>query len=230
MTARDRRASDHERGRARSIRRPGDGWVECGCGQRHWGLNGAAGLLVWRRARRGGPGLEVLLQLRAEWTHQGGTWGLPGGAVSDGESPAQGALRECEEETGLPARMLSLGPGCTRTHPDWSYTTFTAQAPSDGRWDALAPTDGESTALRWVRLSPTADGRWARPEPGGVGASDAGAGAPLLAPLDAAWNELASLLPAPARESAARAPRGAADREERGRTGPVRRRPSRAGG
>lgn len=103
---------------------------------------------MWRRARRGGPGLEVLLQLRAEWTHQGGTWGLPGGAVSDGESPAQGALRECEEETGLPARVLSLGPGCTRTHPDWSYTTFTAQAPSDGRWDALAPTDGESTALR----------------------------------------------------------------------------------
>lgn len=150
---------------------------------------------MWRRARRGGPGLEVLLQLRAEWTHQGGTWGLPGGAVSDGESPAQGALRECEEETGLPARVLSLGPGCTRTHPDWSYTTFTAQAPPSPAWDALVPLDRESDDLRWVRLSPTADGRsWERPAPG----PDAAHGeAPLLAALDAVWAELAALLPAP---------------------------------
>ena len=25
---------------------PGDGWVECACGRRHWGLSGAAGLLL----------------------------------------------------------------------------------------------------------------------------------------------------------------------------------------
>ena len=158
MTARDRRASDHERGRARSIRRPGDGWVECGCGQRHWGLNGAAGLLVWRRARRGGSGLEVLLQLRAEWTHQGGTWGLPGGAVSDGESPAQGALRECEEETGVRPRVLAVvdvGAGERFTFPNGDACVF-MDITFVGRADAVQAArvrvaDDESTDVGWFR-------------------------------------------------------------------------------
>jgi len=180
----------------RPVRRPGDGWVHCGCGSLHWGLNGAAGLLVWRRVRDAADGVEVLLQLRAGWTHEGGTWGVPGGAVADGESPAEAALRECEEETGLPARALVLGPEHTEAHPDWSYTTFTAQAPADPAWDSPAPLDRESDDLRWVRLSPAGDGRgWERPAPG----SDAARGeAPLLAALDAAWAELAALLPVPA--------------------------------
>ena len=173
----------------RPVRRPGDGGVRCGGGSLHWGLNGAAGLLVWRRVRDAADGVEVLLQLRAGWTHEGGTWGVPGGAVGDGESPAEAALRECEEETGLPARTLVLGPEHTEAHPDWSYTTFTAQAPADPAWDSPAPLDRESDDLRWVRLSPASDGRgWERPAPG----SDAARGeAPLLAALDAAWAELA---------------------------------------
>jgi ADP-ribose pyrophosphatase YjhB (NUDIX family) len=36
---------------------------------------GAAGVLVWNRTTD-----SVLLQLRAEWSHHGGTWGIPGGA------------------------------------------------------------------------------------------------------------------------------------------------------
>ena len=177
--------------------RPSEGgWVDCGCGDRHWGAFGAAGLLVWRRARETGAGVEILMQLRAGWTHRGGTWGVPGGATRAGESPAEAALRECEEETGLPARALVLGPEHTEAHPDWSYTTFTAQAPADPAWDSPAPLDRESDDLRWVRLSPAGDGRgWERPAPG----SDAARGeAPLLAALDAAWAELAALLPVPA--------------------------------
>ena len=51
----------------------GDGWVQCALGHRHWGRFGAAGLLV--NADR-----DFVLQHRAPWTHEGGTWGLPGGA------------------------------------------------------------------------------------------------------------------------------------------------------
>ena len=58
--------------------RDGDGWVMCSCGHRHWGLHGAAGLLLIRRDL---DQPRVLLQLRAAWTHGGGTWALPGGAL-----------------------------------------------------------------------------------------------------------------------------------------------------
>jgi 8-oxo-dGTP diphosphatase len=52
----------------------GDGWTECALGHRHWGLHGAAGLLLWH-------GGSVLLQHRAEWSHHGGTWGMVSGVL-----------------------------------------------------------------------------------------------------------------------------------------------------
>ena len=76
----------------------GNGWVRCRCGQRHWGLHGAAGLVLLRRE---GPVAEVLLQLRAGWTHQGGSWALPGGARDSHEDVVTAALREASEEIGL---------------------------------------------------------------------------------------------------------------------------------
>ena len=188
--------------RETGLRHPGDGWVECLCGARHWGRNGAAGLLVWRPAHgRGGPagGIEVLVQLRAAWTHHGGTWGLPGGAVADGESPAEAALRECEEETGLPAHALTVGACHVQDHGLWRYSTFAARLGEDAGRDRLLPLDGESSELRWVELeavmrSGTAGGGpWAPPEPGDplTGASR------LLPALASAWPGLAALLPQP---------------------------------
>jgi len=75
-----------------------DGWTTCALGHRHWGRAGAAGLLL----HRAGPaGEEVLLQHRAVWSHHGGTWGTPGGALHAGEAADVGALREVREELGL---------------------------------------------------------------------------------------------------------------------------------
>ena len=67
----------------------GDGWVTCDLGHRHWGLYGAAGLLLHRPTATGD---EVLLQHRATWSHHGGTWGLLGGARHSDESAVEASL------------------------------------------------------------------------------------------------------------------------------------------
>ena len=46
----------------------------------------------------------VLCQRRSD----NGAWGLPGGALDPGESPAQALLREVFEETGLVVRPIAL--------------------------------------------------------------------------------------------------------------------------
>lgn len=171
------------------IHHPGDGWVTCTCGSRHWGTRGAAGLLVWRQTR---DGIDVLLQLRSTWTHEGGTWGIPGGALAAGESPAQAALREVEEETGLPCRVLRLTGTHVQDHGAWRYTTLSAQASPSRAWDRLLSLDGESAALAWVPLRSDA-GSWLAPAPDRPRAHHA----PLLPALTRVWPELARLLPPP---------------------------------
>lgn len=80
-------------------RQSADGFLLCSfCGCRHWGLRGAGGICALREHE---GRVQVLLQLRAPWSHDGGTWGVPGGAVEWRESVFSGALREFCEETGM---------------------------------------------------------------------------------------------------------------------------------
>jgi 8-oxo-dGTP diphosphatase len=128
----------------------GDGWVISDGGAHYWGRYGAAGLLL--RAPRPDGTPAVLLQHRAVWSHQGGTWGLPGGARDSHETPKDTALREAREEAGLRAERLAVRAtmvtdevsGIGGTH--WTYTTVVADA------DELLHTvpNRESTELRWV--------------------------------------------------------------------------------
>ena len=63
----------------KSVRGDGDGWVLSDTGGMFWGRHGAAGLLL--RAPLPDGTRAVLLQHRAAWSHQGGTWALPGGTL-----------------------------------------------------------------------------------------------------------------------------------------------------
>lgn len=123
----------------------GEQWVQCGCGQRHWGAYGAAGLLLVDQL----PARRVIVQHRAEWTHFGGFWGIPGGARHRAEGALDGALREAAEEAAIdPA---ATHPVATRVlqHPDWSYTTVLARA-DDGVQPQVS--DTESQDVSWVDL------------------------------------------------------------------------------
>lgn len=124
-------------------RNPGDAWVVAPSGEKYWGRFGAAGLLAVD------PQRGILLQHRVAWSHFGGTWGLPGGAMHEGESAIVGAVREAQEEAGVPdasvrprfTSVLDLGI--------WSYTTVIA--------DVVVPfepviSDPESVALEWVPI------------------------------------------------------------------------------
>jgi 8-oxo-dGTP diphosphatase len=101
----------------------------------------------------------VLLQHRAVWSHQGGTWGLPGGARDSHETPEQAAIREAHEEAGLSSDQLIVRTkvitkevfGDDGAH--WSYTTVIADAPEQ------LPTipNRESAELRWVAEDEVAD-------------------------------------------------------------------------
>jgi 8-oxo-dGTP diphosphatase len=122
----------------------GDGWVECAQGHRHWGLYGAAGLLL-HRAR--GASHEVLLQHRAEWSHHGGTWGLLGGARHRGESAVEAALREAGEEGGVVAAAVAPHGRYDDVHGSWSYVTVIGRA---GESVEARPTGGESIDVAWV--------------------------------------------------------------------------------
>ncbi len=135
-------------------RKGADGFILCPCGSEHWGLAGAAGILAFRERES----IEVLVQLRAEWSHSGGTWSNPGGAIGWSETPLEGALREFEEETAIGAGSLDVVGSIVRDHGDWRYTTFAA------RCETAEPVpNDESLALEWALLDDLLEGRLDRP-------------------------------------------------------------------
>jgi 8-oxo-dGTP diphosphatase len=154
-------ACDHSRGTClvrvpypERVRGDGDGWVLSDTGAAYWGKHGAAGLLL--RAPRADGSAVVLLQHRAPWSHQGGTWGLPGGARDSHETPEQAAVREAHEEAGLSAEVLTVRTTvvtATATGSDWTYTTVIADATEQ----LETVPNRESAELRWVAVDEVAE-------------------------------------------------------------------------
>ncbi len=125
--------------------RSGDGWVRLDDGRKFWGLEGAAGLML-HDSERG-----ILLQHRAMWSAQGGTWGFPGGARDLGEDAVSAALRESYEEAGVPADRADIEILATHVYDleVWSYTTVIAR--TRRRLDAKV-NDPESLEVKWVPI------------------------------------------------------------------------------
>ncbi|HEY2277163.1 MAG TPA: NUDIX domain-containing protein [Streptosporangiaceae bacterium] len=128
------------------------GWLKCPVHGRHWGEQDAAGLLPFTVTP---SGIRVLLALRSEHTHLGGTWSTIGGAIDQGETPWEAAVREAGEE--VPGLDLA-GARAADSHryacvSGWSYTTFVVPLPSDAPvtigsgWATW-----ETAELRWVPL------------------------------------------------------------------------------
>ena len=99
----------------------GDGWTRCAQGHKHWGLYGAAGLLLRH-------GDRILLQHRALWSHHGGTWGVLGGARNSDETAEVAAAREAAEEAGIRPGSYTVAGCYVDDHGGWSYTTVVGRA------------------------------------------------------------------------------------------------------
>jgi 8-oxo-dGTP pyrophosphatase MutT (NUDIX family) len=95
----------------------------------------------------------VLLQLRAEWSHFGGTWGLPGGARKQDEPAVDAAIREADEEAGVPPELVEVLAESVFDLGYWSYTTVLGRALE--RFEPIIG-DAESAALRWIAFDDVA--------------------------------------------------------------------------
>ena len=122
--------------------RDGDGWVQCTCGSKHWGLHGAAGLLLVQNRK-------VLLQHRAPWVHNGDTWGIPGGARDSHETILEAAAREAHEEVGIEANSFTPITTHTVEHDLWQYNTVIARAHENITTHEM---NEESLEVQWVPI------------------------------------------------------------------------------
>lgn len=124
--------------------RSGDGFLRCSDGHVRWGLYGAAGVVF---VHREGTEVQVMLQRRSMFAHEGGTWSCPGGALHRGESALDGALRESVEEVGpVPTGWTLAGSYEFRPADDWTYTTIVVDVPVRFGESASFETD----AIDWV--------------------------------------------------------------------------------
>ena len=140
-------AAPGEPRRPHGPRDPGDAWVVAPSGERYWGRFGAAGLLALDRDR------GVLLQHRAAWSHFGDTWGLPGGARHQNEPARDAALREAEEEAGVPTDAIRPRLISVFDLGYWSYTTLVGDVGTP--FEPMIG-DPESRELAWVPVDEVA--------------------------------------------------------------------------
>ena len=95
--------------------------------------------------------VAVVLALRSTWTHNGGTWAVPGGALNHGETALEGALREFAEEIGHHLDGYEVAHTHEDDHGGWTYTTVVVDVPE--RFDPPGVLQWETAECRWAHAS-----------------------------------------------------------------------------
>jgi ADP-ribose pyrophosphatase YjhB (NUDIX family) len=96
---------------------------------------------------------QILLMKREDFE----VWCLPGGMMEAGEAPADAAIREAKEETGLDVRLLRLSGVYSRSNwqnSDYHVFVFTAEITGG----ILTPQPEEALELQFFALDALPDG------------------------------------------------------------------------
>lgn len=127
----------------------GDGYVIVADGTRRWGRFGAAGALLRHRCPTEGD--HLFLARRSIFSHRGGTWAFPGGAIDRGEEPLAAALREFAEEIGVVLHGFEVAHHHADDHGGWIYWTYVLDVPE--RFAVPTELHWETAEARWVPVA-----------------------------------------------------------------------------
>lgn len=93
--------------------------------------------------RAGGRGAPLSAGATLALVDEGGTWGIPGGAIRDGESSQTAALREVTEEIGEPPGFAVRAVQVQDCGGDWQFEMITADV--DDRFEAYCLRETDAT-------------------------------------------------------------------------------------
>lgn len=108
-----------------------------------WGKQGAGILLIAQDTGR------VLLTLRSSYVKEPNTWGIPGGAMDEGETnPEEAARREAREELGFDGELIKLIPAYVFKIKNFEYHNYIGLVPTE-----FTPTlDWENSRALWFDI------------------------------------------------------------------------------